>query len=224
MSSVIVTVDVVNSTGITFRYDPSTAARKLNEELNRARDAFLASDESFRCQPNYAGDSLLIVGGRNPVDAYWAAVLFQAAFKAKAIDRIALKIALAFGNFEMLKNDHDDQHNYFHRDLHELYAISTYCHPAGVVVTQAMHSVLVSDDSRLTSRFHERTEYLKNIGDRTFYVSNGEYRAAKIKRPRMKKGVYSLLPQTRGEFAMFVTVISFAAVIYAAYYLMGSTP
>jgi hypothetical protein len=55
-------------------------------------------------------------------------------------------------------------------------------------------------------------------------VSNGEYIPPKTKRHRTKKGVYSLMPQTRGEFAMFLTVVSFAAVIYAAYYLMGSTP
>lgn len=217
VASAIVTVDVVGSTSLKFRYDQRTAAQRINNALNRVRDALCEADESLRCPTAFAGDSILLVGGVNPVEIYRAAVVFQAKFRAWEYGRLPVKITIGFGIFESIKGDHDVEAAHHGSDLDELYAVAAWCPPAGVVVTQAMYSVLEHENQKYVRRFHERVERLKGFGQRVFYQSNGDYRPPKLKRP------WSVLPQTRSEFTTALSIgasgLIAAVVLYA--YLYG---
>jgi len=221
MSVVIITVDIVGSTEVKNRYDQSTAARKINGALNKVRDALCAADESLRCPVPYAGDSILLVGGLNSVELYRVAVRFQAKFRAWPYDDLPVKIAMTFGVFESIKGDIDGQQSHHGKDLDELYAIAAWCPPAGVVVTQQMFAVLEDAHVRYGRRFHERREWLKGFGERVFYQSNGEYHPPRQKRPRIRKGVYAVLPQTRMEFVVAISIVGLLSVIGLSYVLQN---
>lgn len=203
MSTVIVTADIVGSTEIKERYDQATAAKKISQALNSVRDDLCGADESLRCPVPYAGDSILLIGGCNAVEIYRAAVIHQAQFRAWPYGRMPIKLALGFGVFETVKSA-EGHSNYHGTDLDLLYAVASWCPPGGLVVTQAMFSVL--EDAGFGRRFHERHEILKGFGERIYYESNGDYRMQRPRRQRIKKGVYSFLPQSRLEFTAFMTV------------------
>jgi len=219
VSTVIVTVDIVGSTETKHRYDQQTAARKITATLNKVRDALCAADESLRCPVPYAGDSILLVGGLDHEAIWRAAARYQGGFRADYYDDLAVKIAIGLGVFESIKGDMDGQHSHHGRDLDELYAIAAWCPPARIVITQQFHSALEDAHPRYARRFHERTEWLKGFGERVFFQSNGEYTPPRNKRPRIKKGIYSVMPQTRGEFVAAMTVCGLFSAIGLAYWL-----
>lgn len=220
MSTCIVTVDIVGSTEIKTRYDHALGVKKINATLTKVRETLCMADESLRCPVPYAGDSILLIGGVQPVEIYRAAVRYQADFRAWPYENLPIKIAIGFGVYESIKGDHDPYPNYHGQDLDLLYAISAWCPPAGIVVTQSMFGVLDEADPRFGRRFYERRERLKGFGERLFFQSNGEYQPP---RPKRKPSKWGLLPQSRAEFVLALSIGVSGLIVAVAlwFYLSG---
>lgn len=181
MSTVIVTADIVGSTEAKARYDQATAARKIRAALESIRNDLCKVDESLHCPAPYAGDQILLIGGTEPIEVYFAACEHQALFRTRYYNRMPVKIALGIGDFEVVKAD-DGQTSYHGTDLDLLYRINDWCPPGGVVVTQAMYSLL--QEAGYGDRFYECRENLKGFGAIVFYESNGEYKIPSKSRQR----------------------------------------
>lgn len=172
MSAIIVTADIVGSTEIKRRYGQEHGAKMIRAALESLRDSLCKVDEHLHCPAPYAGDSILLVGGVDHSEIYRAAVIHQAVFCAWPKGRVPIKLALGYGVYEMIESD-DGPTTYHGTDLDLLYRVSDWCPPGGVLVTQAMYSLL--EDAGFGERFHEMREPLKGFGRTVFYRSNGNF-------------------------------------------------
>lgn len=207
MSTVIVTADIVGSTEAKAKYDQATAARKIRAALESIRNDLCKVDENLHCPAPYAGDQILLIGGSEPTEIYFAACAHQAIFRSRHYNRFALKITIGIGDYEIVNAD--DGHTSYHgTDLDTLYRINDWCPPGRVLVTQSMYSVL--QEAGYGNRFYEVRETLKGLGSTVFYESNGEYEIpSKLRQPyRARMGWrYRWIPHGRLEWTASLSVV-----------------
>lgn len=181
MRQIIVTVDVVGSTAAKEIYGDEHAIKMISAALQLVEDDLRAADSKLHLSGPSAGDSILLVGGVDHVAIYRAAVMHQSKFIGWCYNRIPVKIAIGYGEFE----DVTDTSGFTHSrgsDLDFLYRICDFCPPAGVVVTPPMYGML--KEASFGTRFIQARENLKGLGEKIFYESDGDYRIPEGERQR----------------------------------------
>src|SRR3954466_14789947 len=102
MPNVIATIDVVGSTEAKERYGEAHAIKLIGAGVALACNALRDADISLIVPAPSAGDSILLIGGRDPVEIFHAAVVHQAKFRAWHYNRLPVKIAIGWGQFETI--------------------------------------------------------------------------------------------------------------------------
>lgn len=179
--------------------------KMIKRALELANASLSAADIGFTVS-SIPGDGMLLIGGENPIEAYWAAVLHQSIFKNRKGNRLPVRIALANCSFELVSEANGTmvargQHiNFVHRILER-------CPPGEVVVTPSMFALL--DEAGIGARFTRITEEIKGLGSRIWYESDGEYeipldqrqRAKNPNRPVSQLGKVDSAPDADGDTA-----------------------
>jgi hypothetical protein len=190
---IILAVDCVGSTMAKELVGDKRANVMIGAALNLAEETYRAADQTLTTAGPSSGDSILMIGGSDAVEIYRASIAHQSTFRAWYYNRMPVKIAIGFGEFESIEDSRGGFSHSRGKDLDFLYRILDFCPPAGVVVTPAMFAIL--DEAGFGERFIKVQEDLKGYGLRVFYESNGDYQISPDHRQRAKRRKTDLEPK-----------------------------
>jgi hypothetical protein len=172
MAQILVAIDCVGSTREKDEFGEAHANKRITAALAQVQQELCAADMFLRRNGSSQGDSLLLTGGSDAVGVYRAAVTHQSLFRVWDYNRIPIKIAIGFGDFEVIEGDgYRDIRGW---DLDFLHRILEVCPGGCVVLTPPFASII--RDSNFGHRLIKISMKLKSYdGARTFYLSNGEF-------------------------------------------------
>lgn len=222
MPQIIVAIDCTGSAVEKDLYGEEQAIQRITAALIQAQCALQDADLKLRRAASAAGDSILLIGGSDAVGIYKAAVVHQGIFRSWHYNRIPLKIAIGYGEFQSIDAGEFTDHRGW--DLDFLHRILEACPPAGVILSPPFASLI--RDSRFGDRLIELQEELKGFGRRTFYESNGDYVIPPHLRQRAhrRKSDASVRARRARLWMWWAMGIAAYTTMFAAIYFRGALP
>jgi hypothetical protein len=135
-------IDVSDSTSIKWGEGDLAGNRQVRAAMDFAVAAFRLGDASLKVSSgSEAGDSRLLVEGKDLPGAYRKAVWLQSDFKSWHENRLAIKIVGGYASYEQFEGENGVTHAKG-REIDYLFRVLSKCPEAEICVTPAAYSVL----------------------------------------------------------------------------------